>query len=141
MPMIAIDYAKTIIYKIVCNDLNITDCYVGHTTSFTKRKAQHKFESVYEKGKGYNKKLYKTIRQNGGFCNYSMLEIEKCPCKDVFEACKRERFHFEQLNSTLNTNIPGRTTIPLYKDIEKRKLYQKNWLRQKVINKKGHTSF
>ena len=30
------------IYKIVCNDLSITDCYVGHTTDFVKRKCNHK---------------------------------------------------------------------------------------------------
>ena len=35
------EYANTIIYKIVCNDLNITDCYVGNTTKFTNRKSPH----------------------------------------------------------------------------------------------------
>jgi hypothetical protein len=39
-----IDYKKTIIYKIVCNDLNITDVYVGHTTNFINRKARHKYD-------------------------------------------------------------------------------------------------
>ena len=42
MPKNDIDYLKTIIYKIVCKDLNITDFYVGHTTNFIKRKATHK---------------------------------------------------------------------------------------------------
>ena len=42
MPRKPIDYSKTISYKIVCNDLSITDCYVGHTTDFTKRKSHHK---------------------------------------------------------------------------------------------------
>ena len=31
MPKKIIDYSKTIIYKIVCNDLTITEVYVGHT--------------------------------------------------------------------------------------------------------------
>ena len=31
MPKVPIDYAKTILYKIVCNDLKIIDCYVGTT--------------------------------------------------------------------------------------------------------------
>ena len=44
MPKKDIDYSKTIIYKIVCNDLNITDVYVGHTTNFIKRKARHKYD-------------------------------------------------------------------------------------------------
>jgi hypothetical protein len=42
MPKKLIDYSKTIIYKIVCNDLNIKDVYVGHTTNFIKSKALHK---------------------------------------------------------------------------------------------------
>jgi hypothetical protein len=42
MPKENIDYSKTIIYKIVCKDVNIKDCYVGSTTNFTNRKGQHK---------------------------------------------------------------------------------------------------
>jgi hypothetical protein len=41
MPKKNINFSKTIIYKIVCNDLTITDVYVGHTTNFIKRKAKH----------------------------------------------------------------------------------------------------
>jgi len=32
------NYAKMIIYRLVCNDTNITECYVGSTTNMTKRK-------------------------------------------------------------------------------------------------------
>ena len=42
MPKSNCNYSKTSIYKIVCNDLNITDCYVGNTTEFTKRKSDQK---------------------------------------------------------------------------------------------------
>lgn len=35
MPRTAIDYLKTIIYKIVCNDLNVKDVYVGGTSNFS----------------------------------------------------------------------------------------------------------
>jgi len=42
MPKVPTDYSKTIIYKIVCNDLNVNECYIGHTTNFIKRKGQHK---------------------------------------------------------------------------------------------------
>jgi hypothetical protein len=37
-----IDYSKTIIYRIVCKDVNVTECYIGQTTNFIKRKSQHK---------------------------------------------------------------------------------------------------
>ena len=42
MPKTKINYENAIIYKIVCNDLNIKDLYVGHTTDFIRRKYDHK---------------------------------------------------------------------------------------------------
>ena len=42
MPIQNIKYNNTLIYKIVCNDLNIKDVYVGHTTDFRRRKNCHK---------------------------------------------------------------------------------------------------
>jgi len=35
----------------MCNDLNITNCYVGHTTEFRRRKNQHKSRLKMEKVK------------------------------------------------------------------------------------------
>ena len=106
MPRLPIDYANTVIYKIVCNDLSITELYVGHTTDFVRRKQSHKNDCVYEAGKTYNLKVYKTIRENGGWVNYSMIEIEKYPCKDTNEARAKEREWYEVLNSKLNTICP-----------------------------------
>ena len=42
MPKRAINYSKTIIYKLVCNDENVSEFYVGSTTDFTRRKYEHK---------------------------------------------------------------------------------------------------
>jgi hypothetical protein len=95
MPKKAVDYSKTIIYKIVCNDLNIKDLYVGHTTEFTKRKYKHKYSCNTEAHHTHNYQVYKTIRANGGWDNWSMIEIEKLPCTDANEARKRERFWLE----------------------------------------------
>jgi hypothetical protein len=109
MPRLPKDYSKTVIYKIVCNDLSILECYVGHTTDFTGRKQGHKSRCHNEKGGKYNLKTYQTIRENGGWENYSMIEIEKYPCKDANEARAREREWFERLNSNLNTQHPNRS--------------------------------
>jgi hypothetical protein len=67
MPLKNVNYENTVIYKIVCNDLTITDLYVGNTTNFTKRKGQHKNSCINEKSKSYNLKIYKIIRENGGW--------------------------------------------------------------------------
>jgi hypothetical protein len=109
MPRLPIDYANTIIYKIVCNNLSVTDCYVGHTTDFVRRKQSHKRRCTNEKDKKYNYKIYKMIRENQGWENFTMVEIEKFPCENVFEACKRERYYYELLNSTLNSRFPQRS--------------------------------
>jgi hypothetical protein len=109
MPKTAIDYSNTVIYKIVCNDLNVTDVYVGHTTDFRKRKCAHKSNCSNENNKVYNFKIYQTIRENDGWSNWSMIEVEKYPCNDGNEAREKERYWFETLNANMNTNVPSRT--------------------------------
>jgi len=106
MPKTILDYSKTIMYKFVCNDLTIKDCYVGHTTNMTKRKYWHKSACTNEKNKAYNFKIYKIIRENGGWENWTMLLVEKFPCKDNHEACKRERELYEELDAKMNTRRP-----------------------------------
>jgi hypothetical protein len=101
MPRTPIDYSKTIIYKIVCNDLNIKDLYVGSTTDFNCRKTKHK-----SRCKSKDMKVYNMINENGGWENWSMVEIEKYPCKDSNEARARERFYYEALNAGLNAYRP-----------------------------------
>jgi hypothetical protein len=120
MPRLPKNYANTIIYKIVCNDLTITDIYVGHTTNVSVRKTMHKSNCIYEKGKEYNSKLYTNIRANGGWENYTMVEIEKYPCKDATEARIKEREWFETLHARLNTLYPQRTKEEYYADNRER---------------------
>jgi hypothetical protein len=97
-------------YKIVCNDLEIKDIYVGHTTDFIRRKTQHKSSCI----KKQNVKLYKTIHDNGGWENWSMIEIEKYPCNDFNEAVARERHWYETLNANLNVQYPSRSQKEYY---------------------------
>ena len=54
-----------IIYKIVCNDLDVKYTYVGSTKDFTKRKCLHKSNSNNEKYG--HKKLYSTMKANDGW--------------------------------------------------------------------------
>ena len=138
MPKINIDYSNTIIYKIVCKDINIKDLYVGHTTNFVKRKYQHKFRSENE-----NFNVYTFIRQNGGWDNFEMLEVEKHTCNNGNEARTQERFWIENLNANLNMSLPTQTMteycekqkvkrseqqkIYTIKNKDKLKVYQNQW--------------
>jgi hypothetical protein len=126
MPREPIDYSRTIIYKIVCKDLSKTDVYVGHTTDFKTRKNLHKSISNNEKDKRYNLKVYQYIRENEGWENFDMIEIEKyIECKDANEARKRERYWYEELNAKLNSICPQRTQKE-YNEENKEKKKEKN---------------
>jgi hypothetical protein len=103
------DYSKSIIYRIVCKDLSVTDCYVGSTTNFKRRRRGHKTGCNNPKDTSYNYKVYKFIRENGGWKNWDMIMVEKYPCNDKLELLKKEREVFETLKATLNSEIPSRT--------------------------------
>ncbi len=109
MPSKPIDYSKTVIYKLVCNDLTVIDIYVGHSAEFRSRKSQHKARCNNANRPHYNLKVYTIIRANGGWDNWSMIEIEKYPCNDANEATARERFWYEELNAKLNSRFPQRS--------------------------------
>lgn len=103
MPRIATNYSNTIIYKLACKDLNVKNIYIGHTTTFKDRKYQHKAQS---NNLDNHQRVYEFIRENGGWSNWEMLEIEKFPCADGNEARARERFYFEELQADLNMINP-----------------------------------
>ena len=107
MPKKNIDYSKTIIYKIVCKDVNIKDFYIGSTTNFTNRKRQHKNIAINDTVKSHYY-VYVFINQNGGWDNFDMIEVEKYNASDHNDALKRERYWLEELNATLNAKIPSR---------------------------------
>jgi hypothetical protein len=137
MPVKEIDYSKTIIYKIVCNDLAITDLYVGSTTQFTIRKSRHKYSCNNINNKNYNFKIYQTIRDNGGWLNWSMVQIEEFPCANGNEARARERYFYEQLNATLNERYPIRAQKEYrkeYKTINKDRIMQQD-KEYRILNK------
>ena len=100
----AVDYATTPVsfYKFVCIDPEIKSTYVGHTTNFIKRKSKHKQVCNGENYKQHNQKIYQIIRENKGFENWRMIEIEKRIVKDKREAERIETEYMEQLQSDMN---------------------------------------
>jgi hypothetical protein len=119
MPRLPIDYFKTVMYKFVCKDLSIIECYAGSTTSFRRRKNGHK-----SKHKNNGLRLYQFINSNGGWDNWEMIEIEKYPCMDSNEKRARERYWIETLGATLNMRKPITTENEIK---EYQKVYQKEY--------------
>ena len=101
-----IDYSNTIIYKITCKDPNIHDVYVGHTVNFVQRKKAHRVACMNNSSPSHNCKVYKVIRNNGGWDNWSMDIIAFYKCKDLNEARQKEQEYFVALNATMNSIEP-----------------------------------
>jgi len=129
MPRGLIDYSQSSIYKICCLDPSITDIYVGSTTNLRSRKQGHKQRCYNEKSPKYNYYVYQFIRQNGGWDNFDMIQVEKYNAVDIHNLYSRERYWIEELKASLNKVIPTRTKKEYYKDnkevlAEKMKIYR-----------------
>ena len=108
MPKKEIDYSKSIIYKIVCKDPEVKECYVGSTTDLTRRRQGHKNTCNNVNDKRSDLYVYRFIRENGGFDNWEVVKIEDYPCENREDLHKRERYNLETLKASLNTVIPSR---------------------------------
>jgi hypothetical protein len=143
MPKSTIDYQNYYFYKIVCNNINVKDAYVGGTANFNCRKANHKIACNYPSHSRYNYKLYKIIRENGGWDNWSMVLIEKANCADGLEARKRERELFEQHSLNMNNNTPSRTPneyAKFYYENNKEKV-KLNLLKYRQAHKEAYNAY
>ena len=87
MPKHQINFQNCVIYKIQHFD-NEELLYVGHTTDFIRRQYAHKVWRINKNANGYDLKLYKRIRSNGGWDMFSMVLILKFPCNSKLEAWK-----------------------------------------------------
>ena len=106
MPKVKIDYSNTIFYKIYCKDPSVKELYIGHTTNFVQRKYAHKQSCINTKSVNYNCKVYKVIRDNMGWDNWTMEIIAFHKCEDLHSAKKQEQQYFEEYNATLNSIEP-----------------------------------
>ena len=77
------DYSKMVIYVLRCNDDSIKEEYLGSTTNFNSRKYQHKKNC--NNNENNNLKIYKIIRDHGGWANWNMIQLEAFSCKNKRE--------------------------------------------------------
>lgn len=102
-------YSIGTIYELVCNDKIITDKYIGSTKIYNQCKWKHK--NNYNNSKKYNLKLYKFIRNHGGWDNWEMNIINiyyNIYKEDLYE---RKRYYITKLNGTLNIYIQPKLNI------------------------------
>jgi hypothetical protein len=91
-----------IMYKIQPKNNDLFFSYIGHTADFSKRCETHKRNTTNIKDrKHYHLKVYQTIRDNGGWDEWEIIELEKYICNDKMKARMRE----QELMFTHNTNL------------------------------------
>ena len=106
-------------YKIVCDDLP-NFVYVGSTMSFANRKYHHKRTCTNENNKKYNYKIYKTIRENGGWDNWRMVCVHQQEVDNKRHAEQIEEQYRVELNGNLNM-------IRAFRSEEQKKEYGKEY--------------
>ena len=109
-----VNYSKGLVYKLCCNDTNITDIYVGSTTNFIRRKCTHKSACNNENDKHHNIHVYKFIRNNGGWDNWSMILLREYSATNKKRLERKEHKYIVKLKATLNYRIPTRTPEQSY---------------------------
>ena len=140
MPRLPIDYSKITIYKIVHkDDIHNENVYVGSTTDFKRRKHAHKTCCNNPDSKEFNTPKYQFIRDNGGWNEWSMIEIEKYPCNDKREAEARERYWIEHYQSNLNKVIPTRSITEWYEN--NKQYYKQKHKEYRDANKKHYNQY
>jgi len=107
MPRLPIDFKKSVIYKIVNADESLI--YVGSTTDFRKRKAQHKKCCNNEKYKQSSLHVYQMIRDNGGWDSFTMIPIKEFPCENKIQLVIEEERNRKELKANLNKYKAHRT--------------------------------
>ena len=90
------DYSKCVIYTIRTGE----GLYVGSTCNFNNRKYSHKCSMNNENSEKYNRKLYKTIRDNDGA--WDMQPHSEYPCNSKTEMNIEEERVRKELNADLN---------------------------------------
>lgn len=92
-----------IFYKIVCLDKDLDLCYVGSTANWKQRVIGHKYNATVEKSSQYNIKLYQTIRENGGWDNFKMIQLGTREQLKKREAEQIEEEYRVELRANMNT--------------------------------------
>jgi len=104
------------IYKIADKAAEFDEIYVGSTTRLRQRKLDHKRCCNNPNNKEHNQYKYQFIRENGGFDNFELYELEEIQYDDKKELLKKEREWIERLKPELNKAVPTRTCKEYYED-------------------------
>jgi len=125
MEDVDIKYENGVIYMIKHKTDDTKEFYIGSSFDFKARCRAHKSDCNNENSKRYNLKVYKYIRENGGFNEWEIILLYDYPCKNKYELKLEEQRTVKEYKSTLNTQVPGRTHKEYRKDNKEKKKQKK----------------
>ena len=108
------------VYRIECLDKNITDFYIGSTDDLKSRIISHKSSCYNTNTVKYNYKVYKFIRDNGGWDNWKVIVEYETPNYTEEQRIIEEQLNKDLLKPTLNS----KNAVGI--DIERKQITQKN---------------
>ena len=100
---------KYFIYKIYNPECDYI--YVGSTRDMVSRKHRHKSDCNNVNSPSYNYKVYKTIRDNGGFENFHIVVLEIMPHVTKLQAEIQEDVYRLDLHASMNSKKATRGDI------------------------------
>ena len=138
--MSTIDSFEGIIYKLICYDKDVKACYVGSTKNINTRLKDHKSNTNCKTRKEYKSILYETIRNTGGWNNWTHQILAKVRVNNYTELHKFESLYIKSTKNTLNKIIPSRTRKQHYEEerlniLAYKKSYHQN-NREKILEKR-----
>jgi group I intron endonuclease len=96
------DYSKSRIYKIYCDIDGVDEIYVGSSRDLNVRIAKHKYDCTNSKSNNYNFKLYRYIRDNNGWENFTVEILQRYSCENEIQLHIKEQEWIDKLKPTLN---------------------------------------
>lgn len=113
------------IYKLCIKDGSLDECYIGSTSCIRKRKYEHKSLC---KNSEREQLVHRFINENGGFVNWTMVELDKIEYNEKAELHRLEREWIERLKPKLNKTVPTRTYNEWYEENrDKKQVYKKQY--------------
>lgn len=124
------------IYKIFCKSNLCKSVYIGSSKNFITRIDRHRTNTHNQNSRKYNYKLYKTIRDNGDWDNWSIEPLETFEMIDDIELLKKENDYIDFYKDNLNCKRAylSPEDKKKYKHIYNKQYYLKN-KPKKILNK------
>jgi len=131
-----------IFYKIVSLDNSCDLCYVGSTVNWRGRCNKHKSDCTNKNSTNYNTKIYQTIRANGGWDNFIMIEIGTAKQLTLRRAKQIEEDYRVELKASMNdircylSEEQKRELAKEYREANRE--YIKEWINEYYKNNEEH---